>query len=374
MRAFRSGKRDFVKDEIVFVVDKLDNFMNILIGKINTYAGYEKYYVDLYTVTEKREDIDPNLNIRIGDDAGIREWINRGYLVLRSTVEHYHKKHPDSSLYIVERKDNIFHSWKDSVDEFNRRKEEKKVKEERRRNMTEYQLCREDNAVYLKKCGLSDEEISECLNLIDENDSLPDMKDIDIRRFGNEVQWKYRSKWEKLIELNRPEEEKHSEKYYANIYHVWDMDQEPVFRGYTNESPESLFEKYSDYTEYYFHVANKEWSIEKGLEIPVGYGSCVAADENGELKSAFVIEYLTEHGSFELVGGKLRHFDISIDYKHSVNTFWISVLSKTKLSNQEIREWFLKRIGKVTGKYEDLFKEKINDLCGSDHRTAFGSR
>lgn len=78
MRAFRSGERDFVKDEIVFVVDKLDNFMNILIGKINTYAGYGKYYVDLYTVTEKKEDIDPNINIRIGDDAGIREWINRG--------------------------------------------------------------------------------------------------------------------------------------------------------------------------------------------------------------------------------------------------------------------------------------------------------
>lgn len=362
MRAFRSGKRDFVKDEIVFVVDKLDNFMDILIGKINTYAGYGKYYVDLYTVTEKKEDIDPNLNISIGDDAGIREWINRGYLVLRSNVEYYHKKHPGSPLYIVERKDNIFHSWKDSVDEFNRRKEEKKAEEERRSNMTEYQLCREDNTVYLKKCGLSDEEISECLNLIDENDSLPDMEDIDIRRFGNEIQWKYRSKWEKLIELNRPEEEKHSEKYYANIYHVWDMDQEPVFRGYTNESQESLFEKYNDYKEYYFHVANKEWSIEKGLEIPVGYGSCVAADENGELKPALVTEYLTEHGSFELVDGKLRHFDICIDSKHSVNTFWISVYSKTKLSNQEIREWFLKRIGKVTGKYEDLFKEKINEL------------
>lgn len=180
--------------------------------------------VDLYTVTEKKEDIDPNLNISIGDDVGIREWINRGYLVLRSSVEYYHKKHPGSPLYIVERKDNIFHSWKDSIDEFNRRKEEKRAEKERRSNMTEYQLCREDNAIHLKKCGLSDEEISECLNLIDENDSLPDMEDIDIRRFGNEVQWKYRSKWEKLIELNRPEEEKHSEKYYANIYHVWDMD------------------------------------------------------------------------------------------------------------------------------------------------------
>ena len=43
MRAFRSGKRDFVKDEIVFVVDKLDNFMNILIGKINIYAGYRVF-------------------------------------------------------------------------------------------------------------------------------------------------------------------------------------------------------------------------------------------------------------------------------------------------------------------------------------------
>ena len=135
MRAFRNGKRDFVKDEIVFVVDKLDNFMNILVGKINTYAGYGKYYVDLYTVTEKKEDIDPNLNISIGDDVGIREWINRGYLVLRSSVEYYHKKHPGSPLYIVERKDNIFHSWKDSIDEFNRRKEEKRAEEERRSNM-----------------------------------------------------------------------------------------------------------------------------------------------------------------------------------------------------------------------------------------------
>lgn len=361
-RAFRNGERDFIKDEIVFIVDKLDNLMDILIGKIDAYAGNDKYYVDLYTVTEKKDNIDPNLNINIGDDAGIREWISRGYLVLRSSIEHYQKKNPDSPLYIVERKNNIFHSWKDSVDEFNRRKEEKKAEEERRSNMTEYQLCREDNAVYLKKCGLSDKEISECLNLIDKNDSLPDMEDIDIRRFCNEVQWKNHGKWEKLIGLNRPEEEKHSEKYYANIYHVWDLDKKPVFRGYTNESPESLFEKYGDYTEYCFHVANKEWSIEKSLEIPVGYSSCVVMDENEELKPALVTEYLTEHGTFELVDGKLRHFDMFIDYKHNVNTFWISVYSNSKLNDQEIREWFSKRIGKVTGKFEKLFQEKIESL------------
>ena len=361
-RAFRNGERDFIKDEIVFIVDKLDNLMDILIGKIDAYAGNDKYYVDLYTVTEKKDNIDPNLNINIGDDAGIREWISRGYLVLRSSIEHYQKKNPDSPLYIVERKNNIFHSWKDSVDEFNRRKEEKKAEEERRSNMTEYQLCREDNAVYLKKCGLSDKEISECLNLIDKNDSLPDMEDIDIRRFCNEVQWKNHGKWEKLIGFNRPEEEKHSEKYYANIYHVWDLDKKPVFRGYTNESPESLFEKYGDYTEYCFHVANKEWSIEKSLEIPVGYSSCVVMDENEELKPALVTEYLTEHGTFELVDGKLRHFDMFIDYKHNVNTFWIFVYSNSKLNDQEIREWFSKRTGKVTGKFEKLFQEKIESL------------
>ena len=167
---------------------------------------------------------------------------------------------------------------------------------------------------------------------------------------------------EKLIGFNRPEEEKHSEKYYANIYHVWDLDKKPVFRGYTNESPESLFEKYGDYTEYCFHVANKEWSIEKSLEIPVGYSSCVVMDENEELKPALVTEYLTEHGTFELVDGKLRRFDMFIDYKHNVNTFWISVYSNSKLNDQEIREWFSKRIGKVTGKFEKLFQEKIESL------------
>ena len=46
MRAFRNGERDFVENEIVFVVDKLDNLRNILIGKIDIYAGFDKYYVD----------------------------------------------------------------------------------------------------------------------------------------------------------------------------------------------------------------------------------------------------------------------------------------------------------------------------------------
>lgn len=362
MRAFRNGERDFVENEIVFVVDKLDNLRNILIGKIDIYAGFDKYYVDLYTIAENREGIDTKLTLDIGDDVGVREWIDKGYLVLCSSIEDYKRKHPNSPMHIVEYKDNIFHSWQDSIDEFRKRKEHKEAEAKRRSNMTEYQLCREDNAVHLKKCGLSDEEISECLNLIDESDSLPDMEDIDIRRFGNEVQWKDCGKWEKLIGLNRPEEEKHSEKYYVNIYYTWDMDHEPVIRGFTNEPPESFFEKYGDCREYVMHISNKEWVIENGLEIPCSYSSCLVSDESGELKPAFVTEYYTEHGTFELVDERLRHFDMSIDYKHSVNTFWISVRSKTKLSDQEIREWFSKRIGKVTGRFEDLFKEKINEL------------
>ncbi|HAU85894.1 MAG TPA: hypothetical protein DCW90_10445 [Lachnospiraceae bacterium] len=361
-KAFRNGERDFVKDEIVFVVDKLDNLMNILIGKVDAYAGDGKYYIDLYTVAGNRDDIDENLYIEIGDDAGIREWINKGYLVLRSSVEDYHKKNPDSPLYIVERKDNIFHYWKNSIDEFNRRKEDIEAEVKRRSNMTEYQICRENIAVFLKGCNLFDEEIFECLNLIDKNDSLPDMENIDVRRFGNEVQWKNGGKWEKLMSLDRPEEEKHSEKYYADIYHIWDLDRTPVFRGYTNETPESLFEKYGDCTEYVFGVCNKEWNIEKGLEIPCRYVNVVVGDENGKLKSVLATVYSTEHGSFSLVDGELRHFDISIDYKHSVNTFWISVLAKTKMNDQEIREWFSKRIGKVTGRFEKLFKQKIQDL------------
>lgn len=361
-RAFRNGERDFVKDEIVFVVDKLDYIFEILIGKIDEYFGYGKYHVDLYTVSDKKEILDLNLKIDIGDDEGMKDWINKGYFVPRSSIEYYSERHPNSPTYIVEYKDNIFHTWGDAIEEFNKRKHARKADAERRSKMTEYELCREDNTVFLKGCNLSDEEISECLDLIDKNDSLPSMEDIDIRRFGNEVQWKNGHKWEKFMDLVQPEEEKHSEKYYVNVYHIWDLDHTPVFRGYTNEPPESIFEKYGDYTEYVVDIANKEWCIEKGLEAPCGYKNGVTLDENGELKDVLITQYSNEHGYFELIDGQLGNFNMSIDYKHSVNGAWISVLSNTKLNDQEIREWFSKRIGKVTGKFEKLFQEKIQDL------------
>lgn len=361
-RAFRNGERDFVKDEIVFVVDELDNIFDILLGKISGYYGFGEYSIDLYTIPEIKENINSDLKVNIGEDAIIKEWILEGILVLRSSIEDYRRKRPGSPEHVVEYKDNIFHTWGDAIKEFNKRKQAKEANAERRSKMTEYQLCREDNTVYLKNHHLSDEEISKCLNLIDKNDSIPSMEDIDIRCFGNEVQWKNGLKWEKLINIVRPEEEKHSEKYYVNVYHIWDLDRKPVFRGYTNESPESIFEKYGDYTEYVMSIANKEWCIEKGLEVPCGYKNGVTFDENGESKDILITQYSAEHGRFELVDGQLWNFDMFIDYKHSVNGAWISVLSNTKLNDQEIREWFSKRIGKVTGKFEKLFQEKIQDL------------
>lgn len=364
MKAFRNGERDFKQNEIVYVIDNdgLNSLFSISFGMIDIYAGFDKYYVDLYTVSDNEGILDPDFKFSIYDENSISEGIRKGFFVPRLCIKNYSKIHPDCPQYVVTHKSNIFRTGKEVFKEFNRRKQKKESESKRRSSMTEYQLCREDNTTYLKRVGLTEEEVSECLNLIDTSSYLPNMEDIDIRRFGDNIEWKSGQKWEIFMHLNRPKEKEYTEKYYVDVYHVWDLDKTPVFRGFTNESPESIFQKYGDCKEYVMGIGNRSWSIEKSLIIPNSYKSGVTTGEDGNLTPILITIYTTEHGYFELVDGKLRHFDISIDYKHNINNFWISIFSKTKLDDQEIREWFSKRIGNVTGEFEELFKEKINEL------------
>ena len=366
MRAFRNGEREFRQDEVVYVIDnqKLESVLDISFGKIDSYRGGGEYYVDLYTVTDNRDVLNRNLKFNITDDNVIKEFIDKGYIVPKSTLQYYTKYHRELPQYVITNKSNIFKSGKEALEEFQKRKQKREAEIQRLKGMTEYERCKEEDYNYLKRRNLSEEEIEKCFNIIDTNENLPCLEDILIRCFGKKVEWKNGTKWDTLMVLDRPEEipEVHDEKYYVSVHHIWDADETPVFQGYTNESPESIFQKYGDFKEYVMHIANKEWSIDKGLTVPCGYKNEATLDENGELKPILVTMYGTEHGTFEIANGKLRFFDMSINYKHSVCTFWISIIGKTKMNDQEIREWFSKRIGKVTGQFEELFKEQINEL------------
>ena len=360
-RAFREGKRDFKPDEIVYSVIKNAEYRynKIEIGKVTSYRGGGVYNIDLYTMVKN-----PPYKVTYDNDESIKRAVKDECFITRDSVENWTKLHPNILTDIRLQKDKIFRTSNEALDEINR---QKRIAEERKRRhsyMTEEEICMEEDTDYLRKCGLSESEIEEYVSLVKTTDYLPEIYDLLIRKIDDEVQWKDKFGWKTLMKLDRPKitEEVHTEKYYVNVYHIWNVDKEPVLRGYTDESPESIFQKYGDPSEYVMSIANKQWRIENSLEVPIGYKNEFTRNQDGEWIPILVTQYQTEKGTFEIANEKLRHFDISIDSKHSINQFWISVLSNTSLNDQEIREWFSNRIEKITGKFSGLFKEEIEKL------------
>lgn len=359
-KAFREGKRDFKPDEIVYAVieDTEYRYDKIEIGKITGYYGYDVYFIKLYTMVRN-----PDYKVTYDNDESIKRAINDGCFIPRDSVENWRKLHPNIPTDTRLHKEKLFHTSNEALDEINKRKQIAEERKERHSHMTEEEIFMEEDIDYLRKCGLSESEIKEYVSLVKTTDYLPEIYDLLIRKIDDEVQWKDKSGWKTLMKLDRPKVKvAHPEKYYVNVYHTWDADEEPVLRGYTDESPESIFQKYGDPTEYVMIIANKQWKIENALEVPIRYTNEVTRGKDNELVPILVTHYQTEKGTFEIANGKLRHFDISIDSKHSINQFWISVLSNTSLNDQEVREWFSKRIEKITGKFSGLFKEEIEKL------------
>lgn len=369
MKAFRKGRRNFKPDEIVYVIDdSLDCQCDIsdigdiiLYGKVSSYCGYGEYYIDLYTPIES---IFTDCLITFLDDDSIRKAFREGFLIPRSSIKDWKKLHPNMPTGIHVHKDKIFYTSNEALDEINRQKEIAEKIKERHSHMTEEEICMEEDTDYLKRRGLSKSEIKKYVSLVKTADYLPEIYDLLIRVHGDEVQWKDESGWKTLMELNRPKkvEEVHTEKYYINVYHICDADKKPILIGYTNLSPESIFEMYGDPREYVMNIANKQWKIEDALTTPIRYKNEITRNENGEFVPLFVTQYQIEKGTFEIANGKLRNFDISIDSKHSINQFWISVLSNTSLNDQEIREWFSKKIKNMVGDFFELFQEEIEKL------------
>lgn len=362
MKVFREGKRDFKPDEIVYVIDdSLDCQCNIILyGKVSSYRRYGEYYIDLYTPIENKV---PDYLITFSDDNSMKRAFEEGFLIPRSSIKDWKKLHPNMPTDMHVYKDKIFCTSNEALVEIDRQKKIAEETKERHSHMTEEEIYMEEDTDYLKRRGLSESEIEKYVSLVKTADYLPEIYDLLIRVHGDEVQWKDESGWKTLMKLNRPKIiEVHTEKYYVNVYHIWDADKEPIIRGYTNVSPESIFEKYGDPREYVMSIVNKQWKIEDALTIPIGYKNEITRNENGEFVPLFVTQYQTEKGTFEIANGKLRHFDISIDSKHSINQFWISVLSNTSLNDQEIREWFSKKIKNMVGDFFGLFQEEIKKL------------
>ncbi len=414
MRAFENGERKFVKGQIVFLVDM--QFNTIVIGMIDCYKGHGEYYVDLLTPKETRlvngtpiqeldfskeyplpkkfsyntilvnmsntdeyEEICKSLfGLRIGDkssDKKIKEMVKKGLYVPRketmwgsigtdvSKNTFKIKFEPEARpAYMVIKEDYIFADSAAAKKELDIRKKKEDEEDEMFANMSDEEFSWYEINEVLNGRNISKEEKERCIELIKASDFLPPIEDLEIRRFGNEIQWMNGRKWESLMELNLPKEEQHTERYYYHVTHTWDLDENVVEKGYRDEFPQDIFEKYKNYEEYVLTISDRSWTLKRGLEVPAYYKLGVTVRLNGKFDPVLFAHYTTDKGYFEIADGGLVNFDISINQKFQVNNFALYVYGGTSRSEKEIREFFDKKIGDVTGKFANLFRERIKEI------------
>jgi len=414
MRAFENGERKFVKGQVVFLIDT--KIQSLIVGMIDCYKGHGEYYVDLLTPketrlvngtpiqeidyskeyplpkkwtyntslidvgnTEEYEEICSKLfGLKIGDrksDKAIKRAVSEGIFVPRKeTIWGYVNTEvskntykikfvPESRpTYMIVNEKFIFYdsiSAKKELDIY-RKKHDEEIKMIKNMSDEEYSWYEIENV--LNGRNISKEEKERCIALIKAADYLPPIEDLIIRRFGNEIQWQNGRKWDTLMELNLPKEEQHTERYYYHVTNTWDLDENVVEKGYRDEFPDDVVEKYKNYEEYIFHIADRSWTLERGLEVPTVYKNGVRVSSSSGFESVLYECYSTKDGIFEIVDGELINFDISINKKFELNNFAMYVYGGTSRSDKEIKEIFMNKIGSVTGKFEKLFKERINEM------------
>ena len=410
MRKFLNGERTFKKDELVYFINDL-GFIDY--GLIDYYYRLGEYCITLYCVKDTRlvdgvpiSDIDYNKeyplpkkwtyntklfevtnseeyenisnamkNVKLTDKDKILECIKKGYLVKKSTVPlgyvttdvlkktyklRFQRNEKDKVEETIH-ESKIFRTYDEAMQY---KKSEQKKKEDRKRmfdSMSESEQSLFEIREYLEKINISNNEIDDCIKLINEmEDCCPE--DIEIRVIRGEIQYrKFDSKeWKHLMKLVVLDEPVHNEKYYVSVTHIWDNDQIPIFKTFTDDPPEYWFEKYNDYKEYKLCVANRRWKLENGLDAPARYELGVIHNNSCSLTPVLIEKYITEHGDFDIINGELGFFDITIDYKHSVNSFCIIMYQKnTSMNEEEIKSWYVNKIKSMFGKFSQMFEEKI---------------
>ena len=415
MRKFLNGERKFKKGEVVYYIEN----GRIHFGVISQYKGYGNYYIDLYckkdcrlidgvpisevdftkeyplpkkwsyntrlfelSYTEEYDKInDIFKEIRLSDSERIAECIEKGYFVKKSEVflgyvrteiigkstyklKKERNDHDVTDIYLHESL--IFKTYEDAEKYIQDKRDREYARKELFATMTDEEINLYEIREYLVRVGIDEFYIEKFMNLIKTLKFPVPLEDLEIRRFGDEIQYKdLRSHWICLLRLpdSTKKEKVHTEKYYVCVSRIYDLDNEIIFSCYTNEKPEYWFKLYSDVQEYNLFINNREWTFEKGLDEPKNYYLGVEEDESGNLIPTLVSHYEILQGGFDIVDGKLARFDITLNAENFVCNFFIRrYVKKTSLTEEEIREYYANKVSGITGQFAELFKEKIREL------------
>lgn len=408
---FEAGKRKFKKGEVVF-------FGKGRFGTIQTYWGAGKYRIDLYTTMDRRvidgipiAEVDCSKEyplpknwsydtelFKVGylpiseeivsfcynnpsfirDAEKIKRAIKAGYIVkISNSFNGYiDTEIIDKKFYRLKRcynnvsqwdmevelhENEIFRTFDEAMQYYHEQDEQKKHRMHVYNSLSPQGQALYDISKYLERRIVKDHvsEIIQIIRKIAETKNLP-IENAEVRKLDGYI-WLsfYDNQWEKIYEVKEEKEYQPTEKYYAHVYLVGDLDRKPVYQAYTNEDPEEIFKRYNDATKYVLCIGNREWSIDKGLEIPARYELGVSFDSSNRMYSVLVAVYVTSCGSFQIAEGKLKFFDISLGQKINVSNFGVSILANTSLSEKEIEEKVKKRLKNEMGNFAPLFIARL---------------
>ncbi len=142
-----------------------------------------------------------------------------------------------------------------------------------------------------------------------------------------------------------------------------DADETILLKIHTNDKPNEIFKKYGKDIDTVLTIANKKWTLENGLNMPIRYSNQYVKHNGSDFEAVLGEEYVFNRGSFTILNDEIVRCSISIDRNVSVffpfkNVF--SFYGKSKLEMSERVEKATKKLKSILGnELFDKFQESI---------------
>ncbi|MEG1725571.1 MAG: hypothetical protein RR313_09275 [Anaerovoracaceae bacterium] len=354
MRKFLNGEREFAQNQIVYFVEQDGGKLKLSFGKVDSYFGSGVFYILVYSYPQLKGENDVAFlvrftNVDLTDTSAIKDAIFSGVLT-EGVLRHFDRGeylNMGNKVY----KDDIFTGYASAQQELDKRNKNNQEKLMLINTMSEYEYTLYDMENIIKY--LTKESKAKVRKLILGTD-VPNIFSMEIA--DSKFKYKYFNKecidlcqveYEKTEYEKRKEiEDAFPEHYLVTVSKSYDEDRPLFVREFTNDSPDVIFEKYGKDPENILSIVNRKWSMNNGLETPVGYRDGYSAD--GKI---LITNYKFNRGTFDLRNGEIGEVNISLDRNHSVDNLGFHKFNakNSSLSDREIEKKFHDLIMKIVG-------------------------
>lgn len=334
MEKFLNGKRDFVKDQIIFFIEQEGLDYKLRFGKVDGYCGRDIFYIKIYAYSLQKGTNDvifldrfPDVDLRnVGE---IENAINEG--TITEGVFSYFDRRRYLKLGTKVYKKDIFKDYDSGKSEAIRRTENGRTSRKALSEMSDYDYTLWEVEQTIKYLTEKSKDMVKSLILTTDVTNI-----FSVKIANGEFKYRYSDgeyinlcevEYEKTeYEEKKKTENQRTEQYLVSVSKYYDFDHTLFIREFTNDNPEAIFEKYGKNIDNRLEIVNRNWGLEDGVKTPIGYG--VGYNTNGD--RILVTKYKFTNGTFDIREGKIGDFDIYLNRLHKISNMGLRSFSKVK--------------------------------------------